>query len=542
MTTPGSENYDSASVPQSPIGRVAEIVLIVLVFFCLAGDPPPNVNEAHYLSRLKHAWNPEWAAGDLFLESQDTQIVFIWLFGWVTRFLSLTATAWLGRALVWTLLAWAWQRLSWRIVPVRLASVLSAALFVTFNEHLHLAGEWVVGGVEAKCFAYVFVLLAMRDVLDRRWNRTWMLLGAATAFHPIVGGWSGVVCASIWLVNDRTAVPAWSMVPGFVAGAALSLPGIVPALLLTWNEPPELVAEANQIYVFYRLPHHLAPLTLPTKELARRLGGHTALVLLLTALVLALHRLSTDTVASNSVSTLDRIAQFAWGALLIAAIGFVIEITLWDESIVAAKILRYYWFRLTDFALPAAAALYATCFITLGLQRKSAWAVWALNLALIVAGWNVIHTTYQRLLNPLPPADQKVRDFGSWCDACEWAAENTPHDALFLTPRLNLTFKWRAGRPEVVNRKDLPQDARSIVEWHRRIQGIYYATIEGELQPLDSLGVLGSKRVRDIARQYGAAYVIMDRGQLLQLPIAYINDEYVIYRIDGNDVRTTPDG
>jgi hypothetical protein len=240
--------------------------------------------------------------------------------------------------------------------------------------------------------------------------------------------------------------------------------------------------------------------------------------------------------------TLARIAQFAWGALLIAAIGFVIEIALWDDPLIAAKVLRYYWFRLTDFALPAAAALYATCFITIGLQQRRAWSIWALNVALIVAGWNIIHTTYQRVLNPLPPADQKIRDFGSWCDACEWATENTPHDALFLTPRLNLTFKWRAGRPEVVNRKDLPQDARSIVEWHRRIQDIYYATIEGELQPLDSLGVLGSERVRDIARQYGADYVIMDRGQLLQLPIAYINDEYVIYRIDGDDVRTTQEG
>jgi hypothetical protein len=359
------------------------------------------------------------------------------------------------------------------------------------------------------------------------------------------------------------------MLPGLFVGAILSLPGIVPALLLTWNEPPELVARANHIYVFYRLPHHLAPLTLPTEELARRLGGHTALVLLLTAFVLALHRISATAPtggmgATGSASAspphhhsrpatsqqleaplqllpLTRIAQFAWGALLLAAIGFVIEIVLWDDTLAAAKVLRYYWFRLTDFALPAAAALYATCFITLGLREKRAWAIWALDAALIVAGWNIIHTTYERDVSRLPPADQKVRDFGSWCDACEWAAENTPHDALFLTPRLNLTFKWRAGRPEVVNRKDLPQDARSIVEWHRRIQDIYYATIEGELQPLDSLGVLGSERVRDIARQYGAAYVIMDRGQLLQLPIAYINDEYVIYRIDGDDARTTPE-
>jgi hypothetical protein len=179
---------------------VLEVLLIMLVFFIASGDPPPHVNEAHYLGRLKHAWSPTWCTGDLFLESADTQVVFIWLFGWVTRFLSLSATAWLGRLLAWTLLAWAWQRLSWRLVPVPLASVLSAALFITLNSQAHLAGEWIVGGVEAKCFAYGFVLLALRALVDRQWNWLCVLLGAATALHPLVGGWSAVVCGAIWLL------------------------------------------------------------------------------------------------------------------------------------------------------------------------------------------------------------------------------------------------------------------------------------------------------------------------------------------------------
>ena len=78
---------------QPPAARLAEVLLIVLVCFIVAGDPPPHVNESHYLCRLKHFWNPSWLAGDLFIESTDTQVVFIWLFGWVTRWLSLSATA-----------------------------------------------------------------------------------------------------------------------------------------------------------------------------------------------------------------------------------------------------------------------------------------------------------------------------------------------------------------------------------------------------------------------------------------------------------------
>ena len=159
-----------------------EVLLIVLVFFAIAGEPVPHVNEPHYLCRLKHFWDPSWCAGDLFLESPDAHGLFVWTFGWVTKWLSLTATAWVGRILAWTLLAWAWQRLSWRLVPVPLASVLAAALWVTLTDTAHLAGEWVVGGVEAKCFAYVFVLLALRELVDRRWNRVWIVLGRRARF------------------------------------------------------------------------------------------------------------------------------------------------------------------------------------------------------------------------------------------------------------------------------------------------------------------------------------------------------------------------
>ena len=275
---------DESAVPaarQSPWQCAVEVLLIVVVFFIAAGDVPPNVNESHYLCRLKHFWEPTWCQGDLFLDSTDTQVVFIWLFGWITRFASLTATAWIGRVVVWALLAWSWQRLSWRVVPRPLAAVLSAALFVALNTYAHMAGEWVVGGVEAKCFAYAFVMFALRNLLDGRWNLVWLHLGVATAFHPIVGGWSGVVCVGIWLINARGKQQLLAMLPGFAAGGLIALLGIVPALMLTRGVPADTVAEATRIYVFDRLPHHLALLTLPRGEATRRLAGHAVLLVIL---------------------------------------------------------------------------------------------------------------------------------------------------------------------------------------------------------------------------------------------------------------------
>jgi hypothetical protein len=50
--------------------------------------------------------------------------------------------------------------------------------------------------------------------------------------------------------------------------------------------------------------------------------------------------------------------------------------------------------------------------------------------------------------------------------------QNSPTDALCLTPRLNYTFRWNAERAEYAIWKDCPQDATSLVEWKRRLTQI----------------------------------------------------------------------
>src|SRR3990172_13436454 len=104
MATTFDSDDDSAPPRQALPHRLAEVLLIVLVFFTVAGDPPPGVNEPHYLCRLKHDWNPAWCAGDLFLESADAHFVFVWAIGWVTKWLTLTQTAWLGPVVFLSLL------------------------------------------------------------------------------------------------------------------------------------------------------------------------------------------------------------------------------------------------------------------------------------------------------------------------------------------------------------------------------------------------------------------------------------------------------
>jgi hypothetical protein len=50
--------------------------------------------------------------------------------------------------------------------------------------------------------------------------------------------------------------------------------------------------------------------------------------------------------------------------------------------------------------------------------------------------------------------------------------------------------------------------------------------------PVDSPSQLKTDRVRELAMKYGADMVVADRSQLLSLPRAYWNEEYVVYRVD----------
>src|SRR6476620_11809009 len=135
----------TARLPKEAASRPAwqaaiEVALIFTLFFLFAGGEPPGVNESHYLCKAKHYWDPTWCRNDFFLNSSDAHAVFYWTFGWMTRFMSLTAAAWVGRTIVWLLLAWSWQRLSWSVVPRPLMSLLSAGVFLALLRNGHMAG------------------------------------------------------------------------------------------------------------------------------------------------------------------------------------------------------------------------------------------------------------------------------------------------------------------------------------------------------------------------------------------------------------------
>ena len=131
-----------------------------------------------------------------------------------------------------------------------------------------------------------------------------------------------------------------------------------------------------------------------------------------------------------------------------------------------------------------------------------------------------------------PPADASIDELTSWREMCDWAATETPTDALFLTPRLAQTFRWYAGRSEVVSRKDVPQDAAGIVEWWRRLNRIYATDLGSREVWRESLAELGATRLNELGAEFGADYVITAAYPVVNLQrVGPLNGSFAIYRL-----------
>lgn len=510
-----------------------ETVLVFLVFFIQGAWPVPDTNEPYYLGKAIHHWNPEWAAGDFFLESADAHQVFFFTFGWLSLFLTPPVLAWAGRFATWGLLAWSWRRLSVAVIPRSGWAVLTAALFVCLLDRFHMAGEWVIGGVEGKSFAYAFVFLGLEALARARWNRCLILLGIASSLHVLVGGWSVVAAAVAWWASGPGRPSLRSILPGLVIGGLLALPGLLPVLLLDFGTDQATVRAAHKVYVYVRLGHHLALWLIPWQFIVR----FTAL----TVAWVVLWRFTRTRCGEN----LARVNLFVLAALGIAMVGALLTPLELVDRALAAGLLRFYWYRLSDFAVPMGVALAGVAAIAEFWQRRPVAAIRWIAAASVVAG---LHLGAYAVIRPIrqPPRAFRVSRHGhiferycadhlAWRDVCEFVAESPEIEpgALFLTDRLAQTFKWYSGRPEVANWKDIPQDARGVVEWWQRMRNLHATrdATQGEYW-YRSLSEQNPERLRRLGKKYGAKYAVTFRRPPLDLPIIYQNKIYAVYRLD----------
>jgi len=519
-------------ISRSILKTIGEIALLVALFFVVAGVAPPAVNEAHYLAKSKNYWESTWCASDIFVTSGNPHLLFHFTFGALTQFFSLEATAWIGRFIGWTMIAVGLRSLTRAMTEASLAPLCVAIVWIAGVKNFNLAGEWVIGGVEGKVPAYGLLLFALRWMIDGKWKWVWPALGLASGFHVLVGGWSALVALCIYLRYGREQASFGSQLFPLALGGLISLFGVYPALSLTTGMDPKTVDEAAKIYSFERLSHHLAPSGLELIWYLRH-----GLILLLFAGVS--WKLRNDRLFLI-------VQRFTTGMVLIAAAGLFVGGLQTIAPELTARLLRYYWFRMTDSIVPLALALAWARFPTAGFRTPIVNSTRALVLMVAIvlvaieakqASDMTVVTVSGKVVSAIgmnaAPNDRK-RVLSDWVAVCDWVDRTLPKDEMLLTPRNQQSFKWYSNRAEVVNWKDMPQDSVRMVEWSRRFFDVF---------PRRLGTVRVTVRYPDLIRfrqEYGARFMVVDRrysGASLPLVQVYplapyeINATYAVYRL-----------
>lgn len=512
-----------------------EILLLLALFFVYAGDSAPMVNEAHYLVKAKNYWNPEWCKQDMFVASAKAHTTFYVLFGWPTKYVTLAQTAWLGRLVGWLLLAFGLQRLSWVVFRRSFFSLAIAVLWIAGIEYGNLAGEWVVGGIEAKVPAYGLILLALSNLVQRRWNWVWVLLGAAAAFHVLSGGWAVVAAIGCWIATERKRPDGCKLLtPALFFGGVISLLGLVPALVMSLGSDAEQASMAARIYSYYRLKHHLLPADF-------FLSWYVRFAVLVVVMACGLG------VYGKREERIRILGWFAATTLVISAIGLLVGLLPPYAPNLAAKLLRYYWFRLGDAMVPLMVAVLIGRMV---LDHRKAPQVVGVAVLLLAVGLCGV-SSFRSARRVVPPsvsnhllgldadasAEVQEQVYRDWLAVCRWARQSSDDQEVFLTPRNQQTFKWFTGRAEVVNWKDVPQNPSALLEWYQRFQEVYPNRI-GNRRTGNRVSIR-YPTLLEFRQKYGVRYMVVDRrvtGDNLPLLRIYpsgpeINQTYAVYEL-----------
>jgi hypothetical protein len=509
----------------APVGAIIFIwILITLSEFSFSFLG----NESDYLPSIKQVVDHAWLPNDWYLNLNISyRQVFDFLFGQLVSKLGFVYGAYAGRLIVYLLFAIAIY-IFFRTLKLRSYFGLLVLLFF-LNHQFLAAGEWIVGGLETKTVAYAMVMLSFAFFLRKRYFTGFAFAGAALSFHVLVGIYAlfCIFIASLFIKSWRSEWRLylknfWPLLITGIFGLWAIIEQLLPQkgidLTKAWN-----------IYVYYRVPHHVMPFTwnnIPWKpELA-----------LATALFIILY------VVSGSKTT-RFVAAFGLGSVFLFLIGLVIF------TIRATPLLRFYWFRFPDVMVPLLSAVLIASVLNDYSDRHF------INNSI----FQRLQRGLQMILRLLPPAiivflivilfqqtyrvqasyrDSLHNDPGTILPAFAWISTNTPKQAIFLVDPTESYFYIEAQRAMLVSWKHSPQSAAAILEWYKRIElcngnvALAKGNSDISVQELHTnFYNLNETQITQIADLYGINYYVGLVTQELTFERVYSDEIYAVYKI-----------
>lgn len=550
------------SVERNRAHRHIFFFILTCVVVCLYGYYFGTYDQTSHIPFLKKTIDPSLFPGDHFFDLRLTHYSFFW-FIFIPFYKAgvLEISMFIAHVVTVYVTIWAIWKLSQTLYHNALASFVAATAMIF--PHFGFSGfPFFEFSIVNRSFALPFELLAIRWYLEKKTLRAFFLLGLMFNFHVIS-------------VNFLMAMILLDMVfrfkeyglRRFVEHLAIFSVGAAPVVI--WKLTSSGVGlHANWEWfdvldrgVFAHL-FHFVSLQIPYINLVT-LGGISTIVLFFAF------------VKSNNLhlTSSDRsVIHFIYAGITILLVQLVASYMAPSGLIIAAQITRvgvfivlfcymygaYYTAQLFE---KHKAHVFLTWVVGLLLSfsplvlfilyvlRKKIESFQIARFCMVLMGIvYVISLTLALYFKLWSPGIYVFPQKNTFNDVQLWAKTNTPKDTMFITPPEKFWIydtEWRvlSERSTVSTISELLEaafDPNYIKYWKPRFadvapgalaqfKGNFYDNLLYTKQAYYSLS---TNQLVTIARKYKATYIVIQKPYVHNLPVAYENNDYLVYSID----------
>lgn len=503
--------------------RVRELLPHFVVLFLAVlvlnrqGIVLPSANEFIYLPYLAKQYDSSYLPNDwAFSVGWQGGTIFNVVFGPLTRIFSLGVAGWIGRIVLRSLALAALLAL----VPVfripRWMGTLAIVVWLVYGQGL-TGDTSMIGTFEANCFSYALLLFSLKALAEDRDRAGAVLLGLCFSFHPGVGLWA-VLAVGMALVSSGYK---WRRLAKCAIWACLTaLPGVVPLVPVLLGSSALSAADAR----FMALVHQrsvLDPGVFPRRTVA-------ALFVLL--LFNWFHyRVNRD---DHRLRFLVWFQVWLGAAFAVGVVAYMLEVF---------QFVKFDPFRLFPVLTPLCFFFQIANAVFVQSWGASRRALLAVGVLALLGMDNVIGQAADRVSITYGGLVQKKDDARK---AFEWIAQNTPPDAVVISPPWRLDSYYFTCRTQVANWRAPRLDRYG--EWRQRIESLVGVVPELSGRQLDvverqreemmaeAYAGLTEQDISRIMSRYGGDYLVSKASY--DYPVVFSSDTYKVYQLKGGAI------
>lgn len=509
------------------MNAVFKVLLLTAIIAVSQFLPVIEYNEMDAIPYGYALFNSSWLSNDWYLSQQISyRLPFGYVSGFFVHHFGFVPTIFFGRIFSYLLFSYAYHSLL-RAAKTNFAlGSIGLMLFFLFFPKGMYAGEWMIGGLETKVFAYSFALLALSASLKRNLGLVFLFSGISFSLHLLIGGYHLICVTAIivyQIVNQDISFKATIKKSyGFLVGGFW---GIVSVYAHFVDQMSAELSHGWDIYVQVRVPFHVLP--------------KLYFEALLLPFLFSIFNVFMLVLTKNSL--VRSLLFYVLSATAISGIGIFIYL-FGDQSL-----LRYYFFRFSDVIQPFLSILIVGILLT---ERLTNLEFPKLQRAMRIALPIILFFSFTLFciknpenLKPFFNGDSYsskaiISRSSKDLEMADWIKKNTSTTSVFVAPMGMETFYIDAERSLFVSWKHSPQRPSEMIEWYKRIlllnkgEDLFAKNIDPKREVEKSYSRLSENEILEIGRLYPEiTHIIFPAANELAFDEVHRTERFILYRL-----------